>query len=32
LKQEMLEEIAAAVFPDQTGRIEAVFLRQLLVQ
>jgi flagellar basal body-associated protein FliL len=32
LKQEMLEEIEAAVFPDQTGRIVRVYLRQLLVQ
>lgn len=32
LKQEMLEEIEAAVFPDQTGRVIRVYLRQLLVQ
>ncbi|HYC76029.1 MAG TPA: flagellar basal body-associated FliL family protein [Planctomycetota bacterium] len=32
LKQEILEELSVAVFPDQLGRIEQVYIKQLLVQ
>lgn len=32
LKQEILEEVSAAVFPDQMGRIDKVFINKLLVQ
>lgn len=32
LKQELLEEIGSAVFPDQMGRIESVLIKSILIQ
>ena len=32
LKQEILEEVQAAVFPDKKGRIENVYIKNLLIQ
>jgi flagellar basal body-associated protein FliL len=32
LKQEILDQVGHAVFPDKTGRIEQVFFRQFLIQ
>jgi flagellar basal body-associated protein FliL len=32
LKQEIMEEVSAAVFPDQMGRVDKIFINKLLVQ